>query len=51
MIARASIAPGAGAYIEPVPDDWIRQWGDPVLYETAAQVDAFDDLLARRSHA
>jgi peptide deformylase len=28
-----------------VPDDWIRQWGDPVLREVAAPVRSFDDVL------
>ena len=37
-----------GAYIRPVPDDWIRQWGDPALREIAAPVRSFDDLLAAR---
>jgi peptide deformylase len=31
-----------------VPDDWIRQWGDPALREIAAPVAAADDLLRRR---
>jgi peptide deformylase len=31
-----------------VPDDWIRQWGDPALREVAAPVAAADDLLRRR---
>jgi peptide deformylase len=35
----------AGAYIGPVPDDWIRQWGDPVLHERAAPVLSFDGRL------
>jgi peptide deformylase len=28
-----------------MPDDWIRQWGDPVLREVAAPVRSFDDML------
>jgi peptide deformylase len=28
-----------------VPDDWIRQWGDPVLRERAAPVSSVDDVL------
>ena len=31
-----------------MPDDWIRQWGDPALREVAAPVVAADDLLRRR---
>ena len=31
-----------------MPDDWIRQWGDPALREVAAPVAALDDLLRRR---
>jgi peptide deformylase len=31
-----------------VPDDWIRQWGDPSLREVAEPVTSFDDLLAAR---
>ena len=31
-----------------MPDDWIRQWGDPALREIAAPVAAVDDLLRRR---
>ena len=31
-----------------MPDEWIRQWGDPALRETAAPVSSFDDLLAAR---
>jgi peptide deformylase len=29
-----------------VPDDWIRQWGDPTLRAVAAPVAVLDDLLA-----
>jgi peptide deformylase len=29
-----------------MPDDWIRQWGDPTLRAVAAPVAAFDELLA-----
>jgi peptide deformylase len=28
-----------------VPDDWIRQWGDPALHAVAAPVRSFDDML------
>ena len=28
-----------------MPDDWIRQWGDPTLREAAAPVAVFDDIL------
>lgn len=31
--------------ISTVPDDAILQWGNPALYERAAAVEAFDDLL------
>lgn len=31
-----------------MPDDWIRQWGDPALREVALPVSTFDDLLAAR---
>ena len=33
------------AYIALVPDEWIRQWGDPVLHEVAAPVRGLDDVL------
>lgn len=29
-----------------MPDDWIRQWGDPTLRAVAASVAVIDDLLA-----
>jgi peptide deformylase len=32
-----------------VPDDFIRQWGDPALYESADPVTAFDELLRARA--
>lgn len=32
-----------------MPDDWIRQWGDPVLRESAAPVASFDDLLRKEA--
>jgi peptide deformylase len=32
-----------------MPDDFIRQWGDPTLYEPADPVTAFDDLLRARA--
>ena len=28
-----------------MPDEWIRQWGDPVLHEIAAPVRGLDDVL------
>jgi peptide deformylase len=31
-----------------VPDEWIRQWGDPTLRAVAAPVAVLDDLLAMR---
>jgi peptide deformylase len=31
-----------------VPDEWIRQWGDPVLGELAAPVAEVDELIRRR---
>jgi peptide deformylase len=31
-----------------MPDEWIRQWGDPALRAIAAPVTSFDDLLAAR---
>jgi peptide deformylase len=34
-----------------VPDDFIRQWGDPVLYERADAITVFDDLLRQRLFA
>ena len=32
-----------------MPDDFIRQWGDPTLYERAEPVTIFDDLLRARA--
>jgi peptide deformylase len=32
-----------------MPDDFIRQWGDPTLYERAAPITIFDDLLRARA--
>ena len=32
-----------------MPDDFIRQWGDPVLYERADAITVFDDLLRVRA--
>jgi peptide deformylase len=32
-----------------MPDDFIRQWGDPTLYEPANPVTVFDDLLRARA--
>jgi peptide deformylase len=31
-----------------VPDEWIRQWGDPVLGELAAPIAEVDELIRRR---
>jgi peptide deformylase len=31
-----------------MPDEWIRQWGDPTLHEVAAPVARIDDLLRRQ---
>jgi len=31
-----------------VPDDWIRQWGDPTLRLVAREVDRIDDILRRQ---
>ena len=31
-----------------MPDEWIRQWGDPTLHEIAAPVARADDLLRRQ---
>jgi peptide deformylase len=31
-----------------MPDEWIRQWGDPVLREVAAPVARVDELLRRQ---
>ena len=31
-----------------MPDEWIRQWGDPTLREIAAPVARVDDLLRRQ---
>jgi peptide deformylase len=31
-----------------VPDDWIRQWGDPTLRAVASPVTVLDDLLERQ---
>ncbi len=33
-----------------MPDDWIRQWGDPTLRERAAPVASFDDLLRAQAN-
>ncbi len=35
--------------IDPVPDEFIRQWGDPTLYERANPITVFDDLLRARA--
>jgi peptide deformylase len=32
-----------------MPDEYIRQWGDPALYEQAEPVTSFDDLLRARA--
>ena len=32
-----------------MPDDFIRQWGDPTLYERAEPIAIFDDLLRARA--
>lgn len=32
-----------------MPDDFIREWGDPALYEPADPVTVFDDLLRARA--
>jgi peptide deformylase len=32
-----------------MPDDFIRQWGDPTLYERADPIMVFDDLLRARA--
>jgi peptide deformylase len=31
-----------------VPDDWIRQWGDPTLRLVAREVEQIDDILRRQ---
>jgi peptide deformylase len=31
-----------------VPDDWIRQWGDPTLHQVASPVLRADDILRRQ---
>ena len=31
-----------------MPDDWIRQWGDPTLRLVAREVDRIDDILRRQ---
>jgi peptide deformylase len=31
-----------------VPDDWIRQWGDPTLRLVAREVEHIDDILRRQ---
>jgi len=36
-------------YALTVPDDFIRQWGDPALYERAEPITSFDDLLRARA--
>jgi len=33
-----------------MPDEFIRPWGDPALYERAAAVTSFDDLLRARAN-
>ena len=35
--------------IRRVPDEFIRQWGDPALYEQAETIASFDDLLRARA--
>lgn len=32
-----------------MPDDFIRQWGDPALYEPADPVSVFDEILRARA--
>jgi peptide deformylase len=32
-----------------MPDEWIRQWGDPALHEPGHAVTSFDELLAMRA--
>lgn len=32
-----------------MPDDFIRQWGDPTLYERAEPITIFDELLRARA--
>ena len=32
-----------------MPDDFMRQWGDPTLYERAEPIAIFDDLLRARA--
>ena len=32
-----------------MPDDFIRQWGDPTLYERAEPITIFDELLRVRA--
>ena len=32
-------------YFSTMPDEWIRQWGDPVLREVASPVRSLDDVL------
>ncbi len=34
--------------LTPVPDDWIRQWGDPTLRLVAREVEQVDDILRRQ---
>ena len=36
-------------YVLTVPDDFIRQWGDPALFEQAEPITSFDDLLRARA--
>ena len=43
---RASPAVPAAAYPQPMPDDWIRQLGDPVLRLSAKPVRKLDEVLA-----
>ena len=31
-----------------MPDEWIRQWGDPTLRQVAAPVTAVDEILHRQ---
>jgi peptide deformylase len=45
---RTSLARTRAAIISDVPDEWIRQWGDPTLREVALPVHGVDDLLRRQ---
>jgi peptide deformylase len=38
-------SPAAIGSLRPVPDEWIRQWGDPTLRIVAREVEEIDDIL------